>query len=183
VIDQPLARAPVKLRDCAEADMPGVTALYGHYVATSLATFEETSPSVAEMATRRAKVLTAGLPYLVAVNQHDHVLGFAYAAHFHTRSAYRFSVEDSIYVAAEATRHGIGGALLRALIERCTEAGMRQMVAVVGDSANAGSIALHARLGFRHVGVLADIGFKSDRWIDCVVMQRALGEGSSSAPR
>lgn len=183
MIDRNSALAPIRLRDCAEADMPAVTALYGHYVGTSLATFEETVPTIAEMAARRTKVVATHLPYLVAVDRHDHVLGFAYAAHFHTRSAYRFSVEDSIYVAAEATGRGIGRTLLSALIEGCVATGARQMVAVIGDGANAASIGLHARLGFRQVGILADIGFKSGRWIDCVVMQRPLGEGSSTLPR
>jgi phosphinothricin acetyltransferase len=134
------------------------------------------------MAQRHAGVCAAGLPFIVATDQSGAVLGFAYAALYRTRSAYRFTVEDSIYVSAEATRHGVGGALLTALIERCGAAGFRQMVAVIGDSANAASIALHRKLSFERIGLMPAVGFKDGRWIDCVMMQRALGDGATSTP-
>ncbi len=110
------------------------------------------------------------------------VLGYAYASPYRTRSAYRFTVEDSIYVAPNAARRGIGLALLRGLIERCAAAGYRQMIAVIGDSANMGSVGLHERAGFQRVGLLPHVGFKHGRWVDCVLMQRALGDGANNSP-
>jgi len=178
----PSVSAPITLRDCRDGDIAAVTTIYGHYVAISLATFEEIAPSPTEMEQRHAAVCAAGLPFIVATDRQDTVLGFAYAAPYRTRSAYRFTVEDSIYVSAEATRRGIGGALLAALIERCAAARFRQMVAVIGDSANAASIALHAKLGFERIGLMPAVGFKEGRWIDCVMMQRALGDGATTLP-
>jgi phosphinothricin acetyltransferase len=176
------ASSPLVLRDCRDDDIAAITALYGHYVRTSLATFEEVPPAPAEMAQRRAVVCQAGLPYLVATDPRGAILGFAYAAPHRTRSAYRFTVEDSIYVGAEVTGRGIGRALLASLIERCAAAGLRQMVAVIGDSANAASIGLHAKLGFARVGLLPAVGFKLGRWVDSVIMQRPLGDGATSPP-
>ncbi len=180
--DPVLARAPFTIRDGEEADMPAVAAIYGHYVRTSLATFEEVPPSAADMARRRADTLAMGAPFLVACDPRGAVLGFAYASYYRQRSAYRFTLEDSIYVAPEATRRGIGQALLTALIDRCTAAGFRLMVAVIGDAANAASIGLHEKVGFRRAGLLPAVGFKLGRWIDNVIMQRALGPGSATPP-
>lgn len=176
------ALAPVIIRDSTEADIPAVTAIYGHYVRTSLATFEEIAPSASEMSQRRADLLASGLPFLVAADLHSDVLGFAYAAFYRPRTAYRFTLEDSIYVAAEATRRGIGRALLTRLIEQCAAAGFRQIVAVIGDTANAASIGLHEACGYARIGVQPAVGFKLGRWVDGVIMQRALGAGSTTAP-
>jgi L-amino acid N-acyltransferase YncA len=176
------ALAPVMIRDCAEADIEAVAAIYGHYVRSSLATFEEIAPSPMEMAQRRADLRAAGLPFLVASNKQGGIVGFAYAGYYRPRAAYRFTLEDSIYVAAEVTRHGIGHALLTRLVAQCAEAGFRQMVAVIGDSANAPSIGLHEKAGFARIGVQPAVGFKLGRWVDGVIMQRALGPGSATAP-
>jgi len=176
------ALAPVIIRDCTDADIPAVTAIYGHYVRTSLATFEEIAPSASEMSQRRADLLASGLPFFVATDLRSGVLGFAYAAYYRPRTAYRFTLEDSIYVAAEATRRGIGRALLTRLIEQCAAAGFRQIVAVIGDTANAASIGLHEACGYARIGVQPAVGFKLGRWVDGVIMQRALGAGSTTAP-
>jgi L-amino acid N-acyltransferase YncA len=172
--------AAIAIRDAADGDLPAITQIYAHHVRFGLGSFEEEPPPVEEMARRRREVLARDLPYLVAVTPAGAVCGYAYAAPYRARSAYRFSVEDSVYVAPDAGRQGIGRRLLAALIERCAQAGFRQMVAVIGDSGNLASIALHERLGFRPAGALAAIGFKHGRWVDSVLMQRALGE--SAAP-
>jgi len=177
------ARAPeLSVRDCAESDMPAIARIYGHHVRHGFGSFEEVPPSLEEMRRRRDEILLKCLPYIVAVDGAGDVLGYAYASPYRTRSAYRFSLEDSIYVAPEATRGGIGRLLLRHLIERCTALGFRQMIAVIGDTGNAGSIGLHRALGFRLVGTLASIGFKANRWVDGVLMQRALGPGDGTPP-
>lgn len=176
------ALAPVTIRPCGEADIAAITAIYGHYVRTSLATFDEIAPTAAAMAQRRADVHAAGMPFLTATDGHGTVLGFAYAGFYRPRAAYRFTLEDSIYVAAEATRRGIGRALLARLIEHCTAAGFRQLVAIIGDSANAASIGLHESAGFARVGLMPAVGFKLGRWVDSVMMQRALGNGSATPP-
>ncbi len=168
----PAAR-PVTIRDAAPADLPAITAIYAHHVRTSLGTFEEVPPSQDEMTARFDHVTGLGLPYLVAANGGE-ILGYGYAGPYRARSAYRFTVEDSIYVAHEAQRRGIGIAILRAVVARCGAAGFRQMVAVVGDSANEASIRLHLGCGFRRVGTLTDVGFKAGRWVDSVMMQRGL---------
>ena len=170
------------IRDAADDDLAVITGIYEHHVRKGLGSFEEEPPPQAEIARRRADVLAKGLPYIVAVGAAGAILGYAYAAPYRARSAYRFSVEDSIYVAAGNAGRGVGRALLAALVTRCTEAGYRQMVAVIGDSGNAGSIALHERLGFRRVGLLPAIGFKHGRWVDSVLMQRELGEGAATLP-
>lgn len=170
------------VRDAALADLPAITDIYGHHVRFGFGTFEEAAPSGEEMARRYVDVTARGLPYLVAADAQGTVLGYAYASPYRVRSAYRFTVEDSIYVAPNAARRGIGLALLGRLVERCAAAGYRQMVAVIGDSANAGSIGVHERAGFQRVGLLPDVGFKHGRWVDCVLMQRALGEGADSPP-
>jgi L-amino acid N-acyltransferase YncA len=176
-----LAVDQILVRDAAAADMPAIQAIYAHHVLHGLATFEEVPPSVAEMADRRAAVLKAGLPYLAAEID-GAVVGYAYATAYRPRPAYRFTVEDSIYIAHGLGGRGIGAALLGALIVRCERGPWRQMLAVIGNSGNAGSIALHRRLGFEPIGTLHAVGFKLGRWVDTVLMQRALGDGDRSAP-
>ena len=170
------------LRDSAPGDEAGIAAIYAHHVGTGFGSFEETPPSVAEMRDRRDAVLARGLPFLVAVAA-GRVSGYAYATLYRTRSAYRFTLEDSIYVAPDRARRGIGRALLAALIERCGALDYRQMVAVIGDSGNAASIRLHEALGFTQIGVHRAVGFKHGRWVDAVLMQRALGVGAATLPR
>jgi L-amino acid N-acyltransferase YncA len=176
-----LAADQILVRDAAAADMPGIQAIYAHHVLHGLATFEEVPPSAAEMAERRASVLKAGLPYLAAEID-GAVVAYAYATAYRPRPAYRFTVEDSIYVAHGLGGRGIGAALLRVLIARCELGPWRQMLAVIGNSGNAGSIALHQRLGFESTGTLHAVGFKLGRWVDTVLMQRALGQGDRCAP-
>jgi phosphinothricin acetyltransferase len=169
------------LRPSRDEDVPDVAAIYAHHVRHGLASFEEVPPDTAEIARRRVDVVDRGLPYLVA-EAAGRVLGYAYAAPFRTRSAYRYSLEDSIYIAPDATGRGIGRALLGDLLARSAALGYRQMVAVIGDSGNAASINLHARLGFRQVGLLQAVGFKHGRWVDSVLMQRDLGPGAATLP-
>ncbi len=170
------------VRDSTDADLPAIQRIYAHHVLNGLASFEEEAPDLAELAKRRREIVAKGLPHLVAGMTDGVVLGYAYAAPFRMRSAYRFTVEDSVYVAPDAARHGIGRALLAALLPRCAELGYRQMVAVIGDSANDPSIGLHRALGFARVALLPSIGFKFGRWIDCVMMQRGLGAGDTNLP-
>lgn len=162
------------IRPSKEDDMSGIARIYGHYVLHSSATFEVDPPSRDEMAKRRSEILACGLPYLVA-EQDGAVAGYAYASQYRPRSAYRFTVEDSIYVDPRCVGRGCGQALLAALIERCSQGSWRQMIAVIGDNANTASIRLHQRLGFRSVGTLNSVGFKFDQWVDTVLMQRELG--------
>lgn len=173
--------SPCTIRDATNADMGAVAAIYGHYVATSAATFEVTPPTVSEM-TRRFQDLTQGqMPYLVA-EQDGVIAGFAYAGLYRTRWGYRYTVEDSVYMDQEHLGKGIGRSLLEALIAKATELGYRQMISVIGDSANAASIALHSQLGFKVIGALPSTGRKFDRWIDSVLMQRPLGDGNTTPP-
>lgn len=169
------------VRDAREADMAAVQAIYAHHVLRGLATFEELPPTQEELLARRAAVVATGLPYLIAA-RHGEVVGYAYANAYRSRPAYRYTVEDSVYVAAGSVGHGIGSALLRLLIARCETGPWRQMIALIGDSANAASIALHRRLGFRTAGTLGAVGFKLGRWVDTVLMQRPLGVGDQTAP-
>lgn len=169
------------VRDAAPEDMPEVQAIYAHHVAHGLGSFEETPPGLDEMRRRRDAIVEAGLPYLVCVAG-GKVAGFAYAGPYRPRPAYRYSVEDSVYVAPDFARRGCGRRLLSALIERCTRLGYRQMLAVIGDRGNLGSTGLHRSLGFREVGHMPSVGFKHGRWVDVVVMQRPLGEGDGSKP-
>jgi phosphinothricin acetyltransferase len=169
------------IRDSRDDDLAAIRAIYAHHVRTGTGSFELEPPSLEEMGRRRADVLANGFPYLV-VERDGRVVGYAYANHFRARPAYRFMVENSIYVSHDATGQGIGRPLLQALIDRCEAAGCRQMLAVIGDSANIGSIALHARCGFRFAGVVRASGWKFDRWLDTVFMQRELGEAERSAP-
>lgn len=176
------AQAPVTVRDSRETDLPAIAAIYAHHVLHGFGSFEEVPPGIDEMARRRQEILAKGLPYLVAADDRGEVVGYAYASPYRPRSAYRFSIEDSIYVAPGGARKGVGRALLTAIIRKGTELGYRQMVAVIGDSANHGSIGLHQALGFARVGLLSSVGFKAGRWVDGVLMQRALGAGDSTLP-
>lgn len=170
------------LRDSAPGDAEAIAAIYAHHVRFGLGTFEETPPSVDEIRQRRESILALGLPFLVATVG-ERIVGYAYAGLYRTRSAYRYTLEDSIYVAAEAARRGVGRALLARLIERCDGLGYRQMVAVIGDSDNRASIRLHAALGFEHIGIQPAVGFKHGRWVDSILMQRALGAGAATLPK
>ncbi|MBL8311711.1 MAG: N-acetyltransferase [Burkholderiales bacterium] len=169
------------LRNATDADLPAITCIYAHWVAHGTGSFELEAPSLEEMTRRRADVLGKGLPYLVA--EHDgRVVGYAYANWFRPRPAYRFTVENSVYVDQGHRRGGVARLLLAELVSRCEEAGARQMIAVIGDSGNAGSIGLHAAMGFRHIGTLQSTGWKFGRWLDTVFMQRALGVADTEAP-
>lgn len=178
-----LVTPPVLLADASEPDMAQVQRIYAHHVLHGRASFEEAPPPLAEMLERRAKVLEHGLPYLVAKESGDRVLGYAYATQYRPRRAYRFTVEDSVYMAEGAQRRGIGRLLLQGVIDRCATAGFRQMIAIIGDGEhNAGSVGLHAACGFRLVGVFENVGFKHDGWRDTALMQRALGNGATTPP-
>lgn len=171
----------MKIRDALEADIAAVQAIYAHAVLTGSGTFEYEPPPPEEMRTRWRSVLGYGLPYLVA--EIDGVVaGYGACSPFRPRTGYRFTVENSVYVAEAFQRRGVARALLAELIGRCEGLGLRQMVAVIGDSGNGASIALHRAAGFEDVGVFRSVGFKHGRWIDIVMMQRALGEGDSSPP-
>jgi phosphinothricin acetyltransferase len=162
--------------------MASVQKIYAHHVQFGLATFEEIPPSVEELLARRAAVLALGLPYLVA-ERAGGILGYSYATYYRPRPAYRHTVEDSVYLAEGLGGQGIGTALLAELIRRCEAGPWRQMLAVIGDTANAGSIGLHRKLGFEPAGTLRSVGFKLGRWVDTVLMQRALGSGDTAPPR
>ena len=171
----------MQVRPATEADAAAVAAIYGHHVLHGFGTFEEVPPSTEEIAGRIAGVLGRGLPYLVA-EAAGAVIGFAYAAPFRPRAAYRYTVEDSVYIAPEAIGKGVGKALVAEVIRLCEGLGLRQMVAVIGDTANAGSIGLHRSLGFEQAGVGRSLGYKHGRWVDIVWMQRALNAGDTAAP-
>ncbi len=170
------------VRDAVETDVSAITAIYSHHVLTGCASFEEVPPTVAETAARREGVLKLGAPYLVAEFD-GRVVGFAYANTYRARPAYRHTIEDSVYVAHDALGRGVGGALLAELIRRCEAGPWRQMIAVIGDSANAGSVAVHRKLGFEMTGTFRAVGFKFGRWVDSVLMQRALGDGETTLPK
>jgi L-amino acid N-acyltransferase YncA len=167
------------IRPSTPADLAAITAIYGEAVLHGTGTFELETPDQPEMARRRDDVLSKGLPWLVA-ERAGQVLGYAYANHFRPRKAYRFCLEDSIYLHPDARGQGVGRVLLAELMGRCEAAGARQMLAVIGDAANAGSIGVHAALGFEHTGVLKASGWKFGRWLDVVLMQRSLGTGAST---
>jgi len=167
------------IRPAVAADLPAITAIYDEAVATGTASFEVIPPGVAEMAARFRKLTEAGFPYVVAARDGE-LLGYGYAGLHRERPAYRNTVEDSVYLSENARGQGIGGAILRRLINECTDKGFRQMVAVIGDSANTASVRLHKAAGFELVGTLKDVGFKHGRWLDTVIMQRALGEGATT---
>jgi len=166
------------IRPSLESDLPAIQAIYAHAVLHGTGTFETDVPDVAEMTRRRAEVLSRHLPYLVAVRG-DEVLGYAYANYFRPRLAYRFCVEDSIYLAPAAQGQGVGRLLLAELIAQCERAGARQMLAVIGDSQNHGSVGVHRALGFEPTGLLKSSGWKFGRWLDVVLMQRQLGHGDT----
>jgi phosphinothricin acetyltransferase len=171
-----------EIRPATEADLPAITEIYEHAVLHGTATFELIPPDLAEM-TRRFKTLTDnGYPYLVAVLD-GRAIGYAYAGPYRPRPAYRFTVENSVYLAPATHRRGIGTQLLQRLIAESQARGYRQMIAVIGDSANAGSIGVHSRMGFTMIGTHPNVGFKFGRWLDIVMMQRALGEGAVTLPR
>lgn len=169
------------IRPSRDQDVAAITAIYAHHVLHGTGTFELDPPSEAEMASRRADVLSKGLPYLVA-EVDGAVLGFAYCNWFRPRPAYRYSAEDSIYLAPHAGGQGLGRALLAELARRAEMAGVRKLIALIGDSGNTGSIGVHRSVGFEHAGVLASAGWKFGRWLDVVLMERALGLGDATAP-
>jgi L-amino acid N-acyltransferase YncA len=177
------------IRDATEADLPAIQAIYAHHVLNGVGTFEETPPTVEDMAGRWAGVTGLGLPWLVAEDEaradgrpEGRLWGYAYATPFRTRSAYRYVAEDAIYVAHDAHRRGVGRALMQALIARCEALGLRQLMAVIGDSDNEGSVGLHAAMGFEPAGVFRDVGYKHRRWLDIVLMQKVLGGGGDVEP-
>ena len=171
----------VRIREAKSADLDRVQAIYAHHVKHGLASFEEIPPGLDEKHRRHAFVVDQGLPFLVAQRARE-VEGYAYAAPYRHRPAYRFTLENSVYVAPEAQGCGMGRLLLEELIRRCTALGYRQMIAIVGDSENGPSISLHEKLGFRSVGVLQSTGFKFGRWVDTVLLQRPLGAGGGEPP-
>ncbi len=173
--------ADLPLRDATEADLPAVQAIYAHHVLRGTGTFEEVPPTLDEMRRRWGEVRERGFPWLVAGADHN-VVGYAYANWFRPRSAFRFTCEDSVYVAPDHRARGLGSRLLGALLVRCEAAGARQMLGVIGDSANDASVRLHARHGFTHAGTLRAVGLKFGRWLDVVLMQRALGAGAGTLP-
>jgi L-amino acid N-acyltransferase YncA len=188
------ANTPTRLliRPSLESDLPTLTAIYGHHVLHSSGTFETEPPSLAEMTARRADVLAKNLPHLViervgaelaGAELAGQVQGFAYGNWFKPRPAYRFSVEDSIYLAPHAAGQGLGKLLLAELCAQLQQRGIRKVLAVIGDSANAGSVGVHRALGFSHVGVIKSCGWKLGRWLDVVLMEKTLGMGDSSAPQ
>lgn len=171
----------MSIRDASRTDAPAIARIYAHHVERGLATFEEEPPSAEEMARRLAEVTGKGLPYLVAEDAGE-VLGYGYCAPYRTRSAYRFALEDSVYVKEGHHRKGIGRAILAGLIARCEALNYRQLIAVIGDSGHQPSIGLHASLGFVRAGVLRSVGYKLGRWVDTVLMQRPLGSGDGTRP-
>lgn len=171
----------IKIRPSQDTDIPAITAIYTYHVLHGTGTFETTPPTEQDMAARRADVLSKALPYLV-VETDAGVVGFAYCNSFKPRPAYRFSAEDSIYLAPAAAGKGLGRLLLEELMGQAERAGVRKLIAVIGDSANLGSVGVHKACGFNSVGVLANCGWKFDRWLDVVLMDRVIGLGSIQAP-
>lgn len=170
------------IRPSQEGDIDAITRIYAHHVLHGTGTFETTPPTSEDMKSRRADVLAKGLPWLV-IEEAGQVLGFAYGNWFKPRPAYRFSVEDSIYLAPEAAGRGLGKALLAELLAVLERGGIRKVMAVIGDSANAGSVGVHRAVGFEPVGVVQSCGWKFDRWLDIVLMQKSLGQGDTCPPR
>ena len=171
----------MNIRPAGPADAAALATIYGHHVLNGFGTFETEAPTAEDMAERIAAVQALGLPYLLAEAGCE-TLGFAYGAPFRPRASYRYTVEDSVYIAPSRMGQGVGKALLGEIIAACTAMGLRQMVAVIGDSANAGSIGLHRAMGFAPVGTFSAIGHKHGRWVDVVMMQRALNAGAATAP-
>jgi phosphinothricin acetyltransferase len=171
----------LEIRPTTAADLPAITAIYDHAVRHGTATFELVPPDLEEMTRRFRALVDGGYPYLVAVED-GRVAGYAYASAYRPRPAYRFTVENSIYLDPAVHRRGIGHQLLRRLIAECAARGYRQMIAVIGDSANAGSIGVHSKCGFAMIGTHPSVGLKFGRWLDTVMMQLALGEGAATVP-
>jgi len=169
------------IRPSRDEDIPAITVIYAHHVLHGTGTFETEPPAISDMAARRADVLSRGLPYLVA-EQDGEIVGFAYGNWFKPRPAYRYSVEDSIYLAPSLHRKSLGRALLAELLARCESVGIRKVMAIVGDSANAGSVGVHQALGFTRVGIIEACGWKLGAWRDIVIMQKTLGPGSTAPP-
>ncbi|ONG55935.1 GNAT family N-acetyltransferase [Pseudoroseomonas deserti] len=174
--------AEVTVRPALDADMDAVAAIYRHHVLHGTATFETEPPTAEDMRQRRIAIAERGLPYLMAEDANGRVLGYAYAGAYRPRPAYRNTLENSVYISEEARGHGIGRRLLEALIQECAALGYRQMVAVIGDSANEASIRLHKALKFQPIGTLRSVGRKHGRWLDTVLMQLALGDGDKTSP-
>jgi L-amino acid N-acyltransferase YncA len=170
-----------EIRSATLADLPAITAIYAEAVLHGTATFELVPPDLAEMKRRFEEITSAGFPYLVAL-QGSRVIGYSYASLYRTRPAYRFTVENAIYLAPDSQRRGVGLRLLQRLIDECENRGFRQIIAVIGDSANAGSIGVHTKAGFQMIGMQPDVGFKFGRWLDIVMMQRAIGGGGQTIP-
>jgi phosphinothricin acetyltransferase len=171
----------LEIRPTVAADLPSITEIYAHEVSQGTATFELVPPDVAEMTRRFQTLIDGGFPYFVATLD-DCVAGYAYGSSYRPRPAYRFTVENSVYLRPAAHRRGIGRQLLERLIAECEGRGFRQMIAVIGDSSNAASIGVHAACGFRMIGTHPHVGLKFGRWLDTVMMQRELGEGASTVP-
>jgi L-amino acid N-acyltransferase YncA len=171
----------IKIRPSQDADIPTITEIYEHHVMHGTGTFEITPPTAEDMTARRADVLSKGLPYLVLEDEQG-VAGFAYCNWFKPRPAYRFSAEDSIYLAPRAQGKGWGRLLLLELMGQAERAGVRKLIAVIGDSANKGSVGVHLSCGFQHVGVLSACGWKFDRWLDVVLMECPIGQGQTTSP-
>jgi len=169
------------IRPSREADIPAITAIYAHHVLHGTGTFETTPPTEADMASRRADVLSKNLPYLV-MEDAGQVVGYAYCQWFKPRPAYRFSAEDSIYMHKDAAGKGLGTQLLTELVKQAEAVGVRKLIAVIGDSANAGSIGVHKAVGFAHAGTIRSCGWKFERWLDIVMMEKAVGAGDSMPP-
>jgi L-amino acid N-acyltransferase YncA len=170
-----------EIRAASAADLPAITEIYEHAVRYGTATFELIPPDLTEMTRRFGALIDGGFPYLVAALE-GRVIGYAYAGAYRPRPAYRFTVENSVYLQPAIHRRGIGLQLLQRLIAESEQRGYRQMIAVIGDSANAGSIGVHGRCGFQMIGTHPDVGFKFGRWLDTVMMQRALGDGGNTLP-
>jgi phosphinothricin acetyltransferase len=171
----------IEIRPAVVADLPAITAIYREAVLHGTATFELDPPDAAEMTRRFSEITAAGFPYLVALLD-GRVVGYSYASLYRARPAYRFTVENAIYLAPDSRRRGIGMQLLQRLIEECEQLGFRQIIAVIGDSANAGSIGVHTKAGFQTIGLHPDVGYKFGRWLDIVMMQRAIGGGGRTLP-
>lgn len=170
-----------KIRPSTASDVAAITQIYAHHVLHGTGTFETTPPTVQDMVSRRGEVLARGLPYLVAEDASG-ICGFAYCNWFKPRPAYRFSAEDSIYLAPQAAGKGLGRLLLAELMAQAERAGVRKLIAVIGDSANLGSVGVHRSCGFQQVGLLSSCGWKFERWLDVVLMECPLGRGDSTAP-
>jgi len=171
-----------QVRDVESGDIGALQAIYAHHVLHGLGTFDEVPPSAGDFDEKWRASLTHGLSWLAAIDGAD-VVGFAYTSLFRPRTAYRYTVEDSVYIRDDWRKRGVGSALLAPLLQRCERLGVRQVVAMIGDSGNAGSIALHAKHGFTHAGTVTGAGFKFGRWVDVVLMQKALNGGAHGVPR